>query len=176
MDSRGVQADHLILLRRPERPRVEAEYPIKRRRTRESSRTMHVDAHKLCALAIAADIDLFGHLDRIHDASTSQLAAVTGVEASLLDSIMRTLAADGWLEEVGAEHFAANQVTHAMTDPDFQSLVAHCYEMGLPAALATPRFLNSINFKEPQDAALMAWHVSKARKSGFIDYLTQVDT
>lgn len=41
------------------------------------------------------------------------------------DSIMQTLAADGWLDEIGAEHFAANKVTHAMTDPDFQSLVAH---------------------------------------------------
>lgn len=41
------------------------------------------------------------------------------------DSIMQTLAADGWLDEMGAEHFAANKVTHAMTDPDFQSLVAH---------------------------------------------------
>ncbi|KAM3415123.1 hypothetical protein BST61_g10249 [Cercospora zeina] len=152
------------------------EHPIKRRRTHESSRTMRVDAHRLCALAIATDIDLFGHLSRTHPAATSQLAAVTGVEAGLLDSIMQTLAADGWLEEVAPEHFAANKVTHAMTDPDLQSLVAHCYEMGLPAALATPRFLNSINFKEPQDAALMAWHVSQARESGFIDYLTQVAT
>ncbi|CAK1356576.1 unnamed protein product [Cercospora beticola] len=151
------------------------EYPIKRRRTKEASRAMRADAHRLCAFAIAADIDLFGHLARTHHALTSELAAVTGVEANLLDSIMQTLAADGWLDEIGAEHFAANKVTHAMTDPDFQSLVAHCYEMGLPAALATPRFLNSINFKEPQDASLMAWHVSKARISGFFDYFNGVD-
>lgn len=43
-------------------------------------------AHKLCALAIAVDIDLFGHLARSSAAAVrmSELAAVTGVEVQLL--------------------------------------------------------------------------------------------
>lgn len=42
-----------------------------------------------------------------------------------IDTIAQTLAADGWLVHVEPNSFAANKVTHAMTDPDFQSLVAH---------------------------------------------------
>ena len=42
-----------------------------------------------------------------------------------LDTVVRTLSVDGWLVEVEHDQFAANKVTHAMTDPDFQSLVAH---------------------------------------------------
>ncbi|USW58213.1 Putative winged helix-like DNA-binding domain superfamily [Septoria linicola] len=150
----------------------------KRRRTTHISNSSQADAHKLCALAIAVDVDLFGHLARSGEPviTTHQLAAATGVEARLLSSIMQTLASDGWLTEVGSEDFAANKVTLAMTDPDFQSLVAHCFEMGLPAVLATPRFLSSIDFREPQDAIVMAWHVAKATHLGFFDYLNEPGT
>lgn len=47
---------------------------------------LHEQAHKLCALAIAVDVDLFGHLARSDGpiVTTHQLAAATGVEARLL--------------------------------------------------------------------------------------------
>lgn len=151
------------------------EYPVSKRRrtTTLVSKRQSMDAHKMCALAIAVDVDLFGHLARRSPGAVPmiQLAAATGVEAQSLDTIAQTLAADGWLVHVEANSFAANKVTHAMTDPDFQSLVAHCFEMGLPAVLATPRFLSNIDYKASQDSFLLAWQVSQATSLGFFDYI-----
>lgn len=52
-------------------------------------------------------------------------------------------------------------------------LTHHSFEMGLPAVLATPRFLSNIDYKASQDSFLLAWQVSQATSLGFFDYLNQ---
>lgn len=91
--------------------------------------------------------------------TSSELAHLTNINHALLSRILRHLAAQGVIIEVGEDSYQATDVSEVLASPEGSSGI-HCLEkITMPVYQHTPDFLKSTNYQvlpDPRNGPLQA--------------------
>ncbi|KAF6799563.1 o-methyltransferase [Colletotrichum sojae] len=126
------------------------------------------------AIKTALDLKLFeAWLAQGNGALTSEQAAdlVGGrCDPALLYRLLRLMAANHLVEEVGVGKFKPTQFGIALTAPAFHGLFYTYYDLILPTYVSLPSFLASTNYANPQDPRRTAFQHAHAWEGDLWSY------
>ncbi|KAF6841062.1 o-methyltransferase [Colletotrichum musicola] len=126
------------------------------------------------AIKTALDLKLFeAWLAQGNGALTSEQAAelIGGkCDSALLYRLLRLMAANHLVEEVGVGRFKPTQFGIALTAPVFHGLFNTYYDLILPTYVSLPSFLASTNYANPQDPRRTAFQHAHAWEGDLWSY------
>ncbi|KAI0599795.1 S-adenosyl-L-methionine-dependent methyltransferase [Biscogniauxia sp. FL1348] len=101
---------------------------------------------------LACDLGLFERLvEGSVPLSSVDLAAASKADPVLLGRILRFLASNDIISEVGEDAFAANGITCTLARPGFRAGIAHSFAAIMPCLQETPKFLADTQYANPSD-------------------------
>ncbi|KAI5917160.1 S-adenosyl-L-methionine-dependent methyltransferase [Camillea tinctor] len=101
---------------------------------------------------VACDLGLFEKLAKAPEPLKSAfLAADSKADPVLLGRILRFLASNDLITEVGEDAFAANNITRTLAREGFRAGIAHSFSVIMPCLLVTPKFLADTQYANPSN-------------------------
>ncbi|KAL2865424.1 O-methyltransferase-domain-containing protein [Aspergillus lucknowensis] len=109
-----------------------------------------LNAHlRIAAVRLGIGSGLFKSLSQSqHPLQVAQLAAQLCINPQMLARIVRYLASNGLIDEVGVGEFKANKSTHIFSDRKAEAFVYHAFDVCGPAVQVFPDFLDETGYAD----------------------------
>ncbi|KAL4873660.1 hypothetical protein BDV12DRAFT_207505 [Aspergillus spectabilis] len=83
--------------------------------------------------------------------SAAQMAEYSGAHPQMFERIVRYLASNDMIQDVGQGQFKANNVTHVLASPAAEAFISHSFDVMGPAVQAFPDFLVETGYADISD-------------------------
>jgi demethylsterigmatocystin 6-O-methyltransferase len=98
---------------------------------------------------VGADLNLYGTLCKHQGCmSVNDLAKSSGASPQLLERVLRYLASNDIIHEVGEDRYEANKTTHAIADSAGDGMIHYGFDVHGRIAQALPAFLAETNYQD----------------------------
>ncbi|KAI4090062.1 MAG: hypothetical protein LQ348_005272 [Seirophora lacunosa] len=122
-------------------------------------------------IRVAVDTGLFQVLTESNLPLTAEdLAKKINVEVTLLERILRGLAAMRAVEETGLDGYSPTKISKAFTTAKGASMARHFGDVLHPSWNKTPQLLKTTNYRNPTDPNRTAFNIAFNTEERFFDY------
>ncbi|KAL3480412.1 S-adenosyl-L-methionine-dependent methyltransferase [Aspergillus californicus] len=110
---------------------------------------LHNGHLRIAAVRLAVSVGIFQALAQSpKPLNVAQLAERSSADPEMLERLVRYLASNGEMEEVGMGKYKANKNTYILSDSMTEAFISHSFDVGGPTFQAFPDFFVETGFKD----------------------------
>lgn len=133
---------------------LEAAKQLVRRLETPAERICHLawnDVPFIGAVRVLIDLKIFKLLAQANEPKeVTELAKASGCDAKLLSRLLKHVATEEYVQEAGADRYAANDTTRAMASPGGESAIVDCFQL-CKMVDRMPDYMKETSYANPTD-------------------------
>ncbi|KAJ6095584.1 S-adenosyl-L-methionine-dependent methyltransferase [Penicillium sp. IBT 16267x] len=103
----------------------------------------------IAMLRLGVDLGVFRNLSKANGTLTvNQLASVHDASPNFMERVLRYLAANNMIMEVGMNEYQANKITYVLADPRGEGMAYHGFDVFGPTVQAMPEFFKEKKYQD----------------------------